>query len=205
MKIAFIPGCTLTGKRVGVLEDIARKMGMKVLDLVSLKASSSQKQIESAVGKVQLVISECSIDAIAKAFGVKVLPIGLMVKKPDYLSQIGKTGVEKKRSRPTSEKSSVEKPAKRQKKEEESKESALHSWSVEANSKKAATTEKKQHLFACVTGKPDVADDIKAKILGELGKLLSLYQVSGDKGKVMGYQRAISNIKAYAKPITDAE
>jgi hypothetical protein len=128
-----------------------------------------------------------------------------MVKKPDYLSQIGKTGVEKKRSRPTSEKSSVEKPAKRQKKEEESKESALHSWSVEANSKKAATTEKKQHLFACVTGKPDVADDIKAKILGELGKLLSLYQVSGDKGKVMGYQRAISNIKAYAKPITDAE
>lgn len=205
MKIAVIPGGTLTGKRVGVLEDIARKMGMKVLDLVSLKASSSQKQIESAVGKVQLVISECSIDAIATAFGVKVLPIGLMVKKPDYLSQIGKTGVEKKRSRPTSEKSSVEKPAKRQKKEEESKESALHSWSVEANSKKAATTEKKQHLFACVTGKPDVADDIKAKILGELGKLLSLYQVSGDKGKVMGYQRAISNIKAYAKPITDAE
>ncbi len=76
---------------------------------------------------------------------------------------------------------------------------------MESNNKKAAITEKKQHLFACVSGKQVVADDMKTKILGELGKLLSLYQVSGDKGKVMGYQRAISNIKAYAKPITNAD
>jgi hypothetical protein len=41
MKIAVIPGGTLTGKRVGVVEDIARKMGMKVLDLDGIKASSS--------------------------------------------------------------------------------------------------------------------------------------------------------------------
>ena len=112
MKIAVIPGCTLTGKRVGVVEDIARKMGMKVLDLDGLKASSSQKQIESALSKVQLVISDCSIDAIAKAFGVKVLPIGLMIKKPEYLNQIGKENFDKKRSRPNSEKSSESKPEK---------------------------------------------------------------------------------------------
>lgn len=188
MKIAVIPGGTLTGKRVGVVENIARKMGMKVLDLDGLKASSSQKQIESALNKVQLVISDCSIDDIAKAFGVKVLPIGLMIKKPEYLNQIGKENLEKKRSRPTSEKSSESKPEKRQKKEEEeSKESALHSWSFEQNKKKAANTEKKQHLFACVSGKKEVADDMKAQILGELRKIMALYQASGDKGKVMGY------------------
>jgi len=34
---------------------------------------------------------------------------------------------------------------------------------------------------------------------------MSLYDASQDKGKVMGYRRAISNIKAYRLPITDAE
>jgi DNA polymerase IV len=44
---------------------------------------------------------------------------------------------------------------------------------------------------------------MKAKIVGELEKLMKIYQSSGDRGKVMGYGRAISNIKSYAKPITD--
>ena len=33
---------------------------------------------------------------------------------------------------------------------------------------------------------------------------MKIYQASGDKGKVMGYTRAISNIKSYDKPITEA-
>jgi hypothetical protein len=38
-----------------------------------------------------------------------------------------------------------------------------------------------------VSGKKEVADDMKAQILGELRKIMALYQASGDKGKVMGY------------------
>ena len=35
---------------------------------------------------------------------------------------------------------------------------------------------------------------------------MAIYQGSKDeKGKVMGYRRAISNIKAYAEPITSAD
>ena len=41
--------------------------------------------------------------------------------------------------------------------------------------------------------------------MGQLSKLMDIYLASGDKGKAMGYRRAISNIKAYAKPITDAD
>ena len=33
---------------------------------------------------------------------------------------------------------------------------------------------------------------------------MSIYQAAGDRGKVMGYRRAISNIKTYSKSITDA-
>ena len=32
-----------------------------------------------------------------------------------------------------------------------------------------------------------------------------IYSAAGDRGKKMGYRRAISNIKAYSKPITDAD
>ena len=34
---------------------------------------------------------------------------------------------------------------------------------------------------------------------------MNIYQASGDKGKVMGYSRAISNIKSFEKPITSAD
>lgn len=33
---------------------------------------------------------------------------------------------------------------------------------------------------------------------------MSIYQASKDSGKVMGYRRAISSIKAYKEPITSA-
>ena len=33
---------------------------------------------------------------------------------------------------------------------------------------------------------------------------MNIYQAAGDRGKVMGYRRAISNIKSYSKKITDA-
>jgi DNA polymerase/3'-5' exonuclease PolX len=33
---------------------------------------------------------------------------------------------------------------------------------------------------------------------------MSIYQASKDNGKVMGYRRAISSIKAYKDPITSA-
>ena len=42
-------------------------------------------------------------------------------------------------------------------------------------------------------------------IVAELNKILSKYKAAGDRGKVMGYQRAISNIKAYAGKITNAD
>jgi len=44
---------------------------------------------------------------------------------------------------------------------------------------------------------------MKAKIVAELEKLMKSYQSMGDKQRVMGYGRAISNIKSYAKPLTD--
>ena len=34
---------------------------------------------------------------------------------------------------------------------------------------------------------------------------MTIYSAAGDRGKQMGYRRAISNIKAYSKPITDAD
>jgi DNA polymerase/3'-5' exonuclease PolX len=34
---------------------------------------------------------------------------------------------------------------------------------------------------------------------------MNIYTAAGDRGKQMGYRRAISNIKGYAKPITDAD
>lgn len=34
---------------------------------------------------------------------------------------------------------------------------------------------------------------------------MNIYTAAGDRGKQMGYRRAISNIKAYSKPITDAD
>ena len=48
--------------------------------------------------------------------------------------------------------------------------------------------------------------DQKIEIVAELTKLLNIYKAMGpqEKGKVMGYQRAISNIKVYSKPITNA-
>ena len=53
--------------------------------------------------------------------------------------------------------------------------------------KKTLKTAIKPHLFACVSGKREVAGDMKAKILGELRKIMALYQASSVKGKVMGY------------------
>ena len=53
--------------------------------------------------------------------------------------------------------------------------------------KKTLKTATKQHLFACVSGKREVAGDMKAKILGELRKIMALYKASSVKGKVMGY------------------
>ena len=44
---------------------------------------------------------------------------------------------------------------------------------------------------------------MKAKIIAELEKIMKIYQSAGDKGHVIGYGRAISNIKSYSKPITD--
>jgi DNA polymerase/3'-5' exonuclease PolX len=34
---------------------------------------------------------------------------------------------------------------------------------------------------------------------------MTIYSAAGDRGKQMGYRRAISNIKAYSKAITDAD
>ncbi len=91
--------------------------------------------------------------------------------------------------------------------EEESKEApvtALQDWKSPLNSKVAAVMDKKKDGFACVSGAPQKdTGDMKAKIVAELEKLMKIYQSSGDRGKVMGYGRAISNIKSYAKPITD--
>ena len=34
---------------------------------------------------------------------------------------------------------------------------------------------------------------------------MNIYAAANDRGKQMGYRRAISNIKAYVKPIIDAD
>jgi len=99
--------------------------------------------------------------------------------------------------------------------------SALHEWSPVVDKSKASAIEKKKHTFACALGfaspkkrsssasqaEESKTKDFKADIVGELNKLMSIYKAVGaaEKGKVMGYQRAISNIKAYTKPITNAD
>jgi DNA polymerase/3'-5' exonuclease PolX len=72
--------------------------------------------------------------------------------------------------------------------------------------------DKKQHLFACAASQEESKEapklqqtDFKDQIVSQLSKLMSIYTAAGDKGKQMGYRRAISNIKAYAKPIIDAD
>ena len=44
IKVAIIPGGSLTGKRIGIVEDLAWKMGMKVLDLEALRTELSSKR-----------------------------------------------------------------------------------------------------------------------------------------------------------------
>ena len=48
--------------------------------------------------------------------------------------------------------------------------------------------------------------DFKKDICNELNKIMKMYKAGdGNKGKVMGYQRAISQIRAYGGPITSAD
>jgi hypothetical protein len=43
-------------------------------------------------------------------------------------------------------------------------------------------------------------------IVAELTKIMNIYKaVPSERGKVMGYQRAISNIKAHDSPILNAD
>ena len=113
----------------------------------------------------------------------------------------------KKRKRPTDGEDIVAQPTgKRRKTDEEKKDAprtALQDWKSPHNKKTAAVIDTKLQHFACVTGKRD-SGDMKAKIVAELEKLMKNYQSLGDKQRVMGYGRAISNIKGYAKPITDS-
>ena len=42
-------------------------------------------------------------------------------------------------------------------------------------------------------------------MIDELLKFMSIYESSGDKGKAIGYSKAISNLKKIKKPITCVE
>ena len=53
--------------------------------------------------------------------------------------------------------------------------------------------------------KPGEKRDYKSLIIGELAKLVSIYQASGERLKAVGYRKTISHIKAEAKPITCVE
>ena len=46
---------------------------------------------------------------------------------------------------------------------------------------------------------------MKDQVVSELEKILALYKTKGDKGRVMGYSRAISKVKAYSKSLTNSE
>lgn len=68
----------------------------------------------------------------------------------------------------------------------------------------------KAQLFACFEGSEktlEASGDMSNNraIIKELEDLMKIYQAAGDKGKVMGYRRAVSSIKAYKKPITNAD
>ena len=129
------------------------------------------------------------------------------------MTKLAETG-DVKAKKPANKKQKVEKQ------EEEKKEvlvktashSALHKWSYDDDKTKAAEVDSKKDQFAFMKGTPttpkeneEESKDSKSAIVGELVKLMNIYQAAGDKGKVMGYRRAISNIKAYAKPITSAD
>ena len=48
--------------------------------------------------------------------------------------------------------------------------------------------------------------DMKKDVIDVLNKLLQMYKQAGcfERGKAMGFQRAITNVKAWNKPITSA-
>lgn len=128
-------------------------------------------------------------------------------------------------STPSSSKSKSNTTQKRRKMEEPAVKkspvrSALHSWSSAVNTAKAKAVEERKDSFACARAvrggsqskrsssqkvEESKTKDFKMDIVDELNKILSKYKAAGDRGRVMGYQRAISNIKAFTKPISNAD
>ena len=53
--------------------------------------------------------------------------------------------------------------------------------------------------------KPGEKRDYKSAIIGELAKLVSIYQASGERLKAVGYRKTIMHIKAKAGPIHSVE
>ena len=104
--------------------------------------------------------------------------------------------------------------------------SALHEWAPYVNLKQATEKENKKEKSACALGASEKSDakakkeaeeeskeelevpqvNHKAGIVAELTKLMNMYRnIPTERAKCWGYQRAITNIKAYPKPITDVK
>jgi hypothetical protein len=89
-----------------------------------------------------------------------------------------------------------------------SDETHLHQWKPDYNLRREEYWDKVMFKFSCARGSDQLVNDknvdemeINKKIIDELEKLRSLYEVDGERGKVMGYKKAISMLKSLKEPI----
>ncbi len=73
------------------------------------------------------------------------------------------------------------------------------------SSSKAIAKQSKTANKDCEVKPASVDKDNKQMIISALQNIMSIYEKTKEKGKVMGYRRAIYSIKSFDKPITDAD
>ena len=95
--------------------------------------------------------------------------------------------------------------------------SSLHRWKPDYNLRREEYWDRIMHKFSCARGSgPDTSNkettseqedplQINKEIIKELEKLKALYQSDGQRGKVLGYGKAISMLKSFKEPIRSAK
>ena len=85
----------------------------------------------------------------------------------------------------------------------------LHQWKPDYNLRREEYWDKKMLKFSCARGSDATGNDdaleVNKQIIAQLEKLKSLYEVDGERGKAMGYKKAISMIKSIKEPITSTQ
>ena len=78
-------------------------------------------------------------------------------------------------------------------------------WSADKAGKSTAETNEEEEEEVILDENGEPKKNYKEEIVEELSKIMAIYKSAGEKGKVMGYRRAITNIKTYKRPIVEAD